>query len=489
VTADRLQDFKMNENDLTHAFAREHVNLASGLLSLMMPQTSGAGIGLKGLDGRYQLANQIMESLVGRRLGEVTGKTDDDLFPPEVAAQLQRTDQDITNGAATASNELDFSCNGASLRCLWLKFPVAGPDGKILLIGAVMLPVPGQEAVEGMLQSLDRLQQTNQELQKTLASIDRLARTDKLTGAWNRRRLEEAVVNEMDRLRRFDHPLSLLVIHIDGFKDVNADHGHAAGDQLLAELATVLQANLRATDALARWSDEQFVVLCPNTTQSTAAVLAERLRAKVAATVFAPVKTATVSLGVAECSTGETWDQWFNRTDSALFRARVSGRNQVQRAPEAPQRAGIGENVAANFVQLSWHTAYDSGNAVIDDQHKTLFDDANRLLAAILSSRPHDEVATLIDALINHVVQHFQDEEAIINATGFPGAQGHAAIHRTLVDKAAEVANRFHGGTLGVGEVFQFLAHDVVARHMLGADREFFPFLKAAGAEAISVPE
>jgi hypothetical protein len=140
------------------------------------------------------------------------------------------------------------------------------------------------------------------------------------------------------------------------------------------------------------------------------------------------------------------WDQWFKRADTALFHACVSGRNQVQRAPEAPRRAGIGESVAANFVQLSWHAAYECGNAVIDDQHKALFGDANDLLAAILSERPADEVATLIDALITPMARHFEDQEAIINATGFPGAQ----------------------------------SHDVVARHMLGADREFFPFVKAA---------
>ena len=70
-------------------------------------------------------------------------------------------------------------------------------------------------------------------------------------------------------------------------------------------------------------------------------------------------------------------------------------------------------------------------------------------------------------------------KEALIAEAGFPDAQEHATIHRTLLDKAADVTNRFHAGTLAVGELFQFLAHDVVARHMLGADREFCPFLKA----------
>jgi hemerythrin-like metal-binding protein len=75
------------------------------------------------------------------------------------------------------------------------------------------------------------------------------------------------------------------------------------------------------------------------------------------------------------------------------------------------------------------------------------------------------------------VVQHFQDEEVIITAAGYPGAAEHAAIHRTLVDRAAILANRFHGGTLAFDDLFQFLARDLIALHMLGADREFFSCL------------
>jgi hemerythrin-like metal-binding protein len=114
---------------------------------------------------------------------------------------------------------------------------------------------------------------------------------------------------------------------------------------------------------------------------------------------------------------------------------------------------------------------------VIDDQHRALFDDANKILAAILSGRPTDEVAALIDVLIGDVVRHFHDEEEIFTAAGFPGAAAHASIHRQLVDQAQVLVARFHAGALAIGELFQYLAHDVVARHMLGADREFFPYL------------
>ena len=469
----------MHEDDLIYSFAKEHLIRASGLMSLLMPQTSGVGIGVKGLDGRYLLANKAMEALFNQGSEQITHFTDNDFFPPAVAARLQLSDQKIIDGAAAASDELDLSVKGGCKRCLWLKFPMMGPDGSILSIGSVMLDISRQEDVAEMRQSLDRLQQTNQELQKTLVELDRLASTDKLTGAWNRRRLEETVSNEMDRLKRYDHPLSLLLIDIDFFKKINDLHGHVRGDQVLAELATVVQSTLRVTDSLTRWGGEEFVVLSPNTTLSTMSMLAERLREKISRTVFPAVMHVTVSIGVAECMSGESWEEWFKRADAALYRAKASGRNQVQLAPETPQRSGVGENVSAQFVQLFWHKAYESGNTVIDGQHRALFGHANELFAALLSGRPPEEVAAPIDNLVRAVVQHFKDEETIITASGFPGSATHAAIHRELIDKAVVLVGRFHAGTLAIGELFQYLAHDVVTRHMLGADREFFPYLES----------
>jgi diguanylate cyclase (GGDEF)-like protein/PAS domain S-box-containing protein len=322
----------MNDDKLIYTFAKEHVIRASGLLSLLMPQTSGVGIGVKGLDGRYQLANHAMEALLGKSAEQITGLTDEDLFPPEVSAQLKRSDLQITQGAAAASDELEFAVHGASARCLWLKFPVLGPDGAILFIGAVMLDIARQENYAEMRQSLDQLQQTNQELEKILVDLDSLASTDKLTGAWNRRRLEEALGNEMDRLKRYGHPLSLLIIDVDSFRKVNDHHGEATGDQVLMELAAVVQPSLRTADSLTRWGGDEFVVLCPNTPLATVTVLAERLREQIAKVNFPEVNSITASIGVAQCLAGETQSQWFDRADAALYRAKANGRNQVQTA-------------------------------------------------------------------------------------------------------------------------------------------------------------
>jgi len=277
--------------------------------------------------------------------------------------------------------------------------------------------------------------------------------------------------------------LSMLILDIDLFKKVNDDCGHNAGDQVLVKMAAVLESNLRASDSLTRWGGEEFVVLCPDTTLYTVTVLAERLRQSIAKTIFPEVGQVTISLGVAECMKGETWEDWFKRADSALYRAKASGRNQVQVAQESSELGEAGENIAANFVRLSWHPAYESGNPVIDEEHRGLFADANHLLGAVLSKRPHAEVAELVNTLVRDVVQHFKDEEAIIRAAAYPRANEHAAIHSQLVDKAVLMVKNFHDGNLTIGELFQFLAHDVVARHMLGADREFFPCLQGNVSE------
>ncbi|MDI1246628.1 MAG: diguanylate cyclase [Rhodoferax sp.] len=469
----------MIENDLIYNFAKQHVIGASGLVAMLMPQTFGAGIAVKSLDGRYQLVNKAMENLLCSSTYPLAGMTDTDLFPAEVVTQLERSDQQIMKGVAAVNEALNFSVKGLFVQCLWLKFPVHGPDGQVLFIGAAVIDLARHQDVVKLQEALGRLQLANQELQRNLAELDHVASTDKLTGTWNRRRLAEALVNEMDRLRRYNHPLSLLIIDIDFFKKVNDVHGHTAGDKVLTMLASLVQSTLRTSDSLTRWGGEEFIVLCPNSTMSTAVVLAERLRESVNQTIFPDVGNITVSLGVAECISNETWEQWFNRADAALYRAKSGGRNQTQFAAEVPTQLDAGENVAANFVKLTWHPAYESGNTNIDDQHRGLFGDANKILGAMLTGRPPEEVAVLVKTLLDDVAKHFHDEEITIAAAGYPGAPTHAKMHQKLMADASELALGFDAGTLNIGELFKFIAHDVIARHILKADREYFPYLKA----------
>ncbi len=243
----------MSSADLVYSLAKEHLVRASSQMSFLMPNATDIGIGVKGLDNRYQMINRTMETLFGKSAEQVAGRADSDLFPPDVATQIQRTDQNIIDGAVVASEELDMSIDGVSTRCLWLAFPLLASDGRLHFIGTVVVDISRTEDIAEMRHSLEQLREANRGLQKDLAELDRLASTDKLTGAWNRRRLEETVISEMDRLKRYDHPLSALIIDIDFFKRINDEHGHVAGDQVLVELAAVIRPALRVTDSLTRW--------------------------------------------------------------------------------------------------------------------------------------------------------------------------------------------------------------------------------------------
>jgi diguanylate cyclase (GGDEF)-like protein/hemerythrin-like metal-binding protein len=473
----------MSDEALTRALADDGVIRMAGLVSLLMSASAGVGFGVKGLDGRYRLANREMERLLCRGASRLAGRSESDLLPAHLLARLARCDQRIIDGAPAAYEEIELPVGGSIRQCLWLKLPVLGADQELQSIASIIHEVARSPELPAMQQTLDRLRQANQELQQTVVELEQVAGTDKLTGAWNRRRLEESVRSEMERLNRYEQPLSLLLVDIDHFKAINDQHGHGAGDQALQAVTSLLQSRLRGTDGLARWGGEEFVVVCPNTGRSAAALLAERLRGQIASAEFPLIGQLTVSIGAAECSPGDAWEDWFQRADEALYRAKTGGRNQVQLAPETTPAPDTQEYVVANFVQLVWHSAYECGNELVDRGHRQLFADANELLSAILCEREESRVDTIVDTLTADVLQHFADEEAIILAAGYPGAAEHVVLHRQLVTQARRLLDDYRAGKQGVGDVFQFLAYDVVTRHMLGADRAFFPYLRAHGAK------
>jgi diguanylate cyclase (GGDEF)-like protein len=157
--------------------------------------------------------------------------------------------------------------------------------------------------------------------------------TDGLTGLFNRRHLFVLAEREFQRARRFGRSLSALMLDIDHFKTVNDVYGHAAGDQVIAEVAKRLRAGTRNIDIPGRYGGEEFVLLLPETELPGAILLAERLRQRVAATPVATVGgplAITVSLGVAT-SNAEVADvnALINQADAHLYTAKKAGRNRV----------------------------------------------------------------------------------------------------------------------------------------------------------------
>ncbi|MGM0785022.1 MAG: diguanylate cyclase [Pseudomonadota bacterium] len=160
-------------------------------------------------------------------------------------------------------------------------------------------------------------------------ALETLARTDPLTGAANRRHLEQQMAREMARAERNDSSLGLAFLDLDYFKRYNDTHGHSAGDVLLQEMVAGWQKTLRNQDVLARFGGEEFVVLLPDTDTTQCQVVLERLRKRVS---FGQ----TCSAGLAIFQSGETADALIKRADDALYVAKRSGRDCVVLAEAEP---------------------------------------------------------------------------------------------------------------------------------------------------------
>jgi diguanylate cyclase (GGDEF)-like protein len=164
--------------------------------------------------------------------------------------------------------------------------------------------------------------------------------TDSLTGVYNRRYMDRRLLEEISRARRQDYDIAFMYIDIDHFKRVNDTIGHQGGDEVLREVANRIKNELRLSDSLARFGGEEFVVLLINANLESAAFVAERIRASIAASmidVSASVRiSVTASLGVA-CLDRSVLDtpveaaamELIAQADAALYQAKDGGRNRV----------------------------------------------------------------------------------------------------------------------------------------------------------------
>jgi diguanylate cyclase len=174
------------------------------------------------------------------------------------------------------------------------------------------------------------LQQRVVAMEETARTMRKLANTDALTGLANRRQAEELLVGELRRAERYGRTFSLLMLDIDGFKELNDRFGHQAGDDVLVDLARRLATMVRASDTVARWGGEEFLLLAPETRLEDAQRLAEMIRRHVNDNRLAERYQITISLGVASYRPGDTAGSLVARSDAALYLAKRGGRNQVR---------------------------------------------------------------------------------------------------------------------------------------------------------------
>ncbi len=269
--------------------------------------------------------------------------------------------QEVANSTAedmARSKVQDFYCDHADREHLLtvlaregvvrdFEAPFRRTDGSVIwaLVSSIYGEFDGQPAVISVLGDIsvrkrmeDELKQARAALQKANSSLQRAnqelaaaASTDSLTGLPNRRCLENAATTEIERARRYGHPLSVILFDIDWFKAVNDGFGHATGDAVLCELGARLTDRMRSSDVFARWGGEEFLLLAPSATLDEAAVLAEKIRCLIEEEPFSGAGRLTASFGVAGFDGVEDFSTLVGRADRALYAAKAGGRNRVER--------------------------------------------------------------------------------------------------------------------------------------------------------------
>ena len=170
----------------------------------------------------------------------------------------------------------------------------------------------------------DQLEQSRQE-----------ATTDALTGLLNRRAFDEEMIKATENANLAQENLSLLMIDIDHFKQVNDSHGHLVGDKVIRFIANQLSKNVKGRDIVARIGGEEFAILLPSTQPENARILAESIRAKIEKSQLKRMDNSkslgsiTVSIGVTCYKRGDSINEFFHRADKALYRSKHAGRNKV----------------------------------------------------------------------------------------------------------------------------------------------------------------
>lgn len=199
-----------------------------------------------------------------------------------------------------------------------------------MMHGTIKRQIKELNAHQEMLEQ--EVRERTQELEEANKKLDRISRTDDLTGLPNRRDMHETIANEVGRSSRTHKPFCFIFFDIDHFKNVNDTYGHAAGDAVLRSVATTVRNLLRKYDVLARYGGEEFLTLLPETDLEGAVVVAERFRKKIEKTTVKLVNQeikVTITLGVAAYDDKLGVDRSIQQADKALYEGKETGRNKV----------------------------------------------------------------------------------------------------------------------------------------------------------------
>jgi len=308
------------------------------------------------------------------------------------------------------------------------------------------------------------------EQKKNEETMKKLALKDELTGLYNRHFLENIIPDEIKRADKDGYPVSVIMVDLDFFKRINDRCGHPIGDSVLQQTAAIIYENIRNSDYLIRIGGEEFLIFMPYTNLNGALVAAEKLRYELEKNDHPIAGRYTASFGVAQRLEGEGYIGLYNRVDEALYRAKRSGRNCVISAKEIESSES-----ASKFLQ--WKHEWNSGNKLIDDEHKELVDIANSLINITYIPDNMEKELEQLDNLIVKITEHFNDEERILKEIKYPDYDEHVKEHKSLLEIASHIRDICIKGELNLVYVHSFVVDQMIKEHLLQKDVDYFPYL------------
>lgn len=259
--------------------------------------------------GRFIEANRAICEMLGYRPDELYGLGISDIHPTEALSDALSKYERLAKGKIVVASDL----------------PVKRKDSTVFFADVSSAPMilNRRNVIVSFFHDVT-------ERKRYEEKMSLLATTDSLTGIANRREFNLQLEKEIDRARRYDTPLSLIMYDIDNFKQINDTFGHDVGDTILTEVTEVIKKKIRSHDLLARWGGEEFMILMPEADQNDGMQAAEKLRKSVEDTLFEQVGRMTISFGVTAFSKDDDSDDLLKRADNALYQAKDNGRNRVE---------------------------------------------------------------------------------------------------------------------------------------------------------------
>ncbi|AMP07695.1 GGDEF domain-containing protein [Collimonas pratensis] len=238
-----------------------------------------------------------------------------------------------------------------SLSSAHLQFPVSNNLSQLLVCLSFILTLGRCIYLANMMSRMQRkITEQNQQLVKAMKRVQELATRDELTNIENRRSLMEILAVEQKRFQRGGTPFCIAILDLDGFKSVNDNFGHAAGDMVLKTFVEIVRNEMRLSDHFARYGGDEFVLVLTGTTVQEGVTALDRICAETEMydwSKFGKDIILTASIGITDFRPGESIDAAFQRADMALYGAKAAGRNRVMISPDTFESSDGGTTIRA----------------------------------------------------------------------------------------------------------------------------------------------